>query len=365
MTPLPPNSVIGILGGGQLGRMTALAAARLGYRVVVFDPDGQAPAALVSAGHVRASFEDVSALDQLADQCAVVTYEWENVPVAAVRHLAARVPVYPSAEALEVSQDRVREKTFLNALGIPTAQFRAVNGDAELADALKAFGGEGVLKTCRGGYDGKGQRRFRRGDPASAFQAMGGVPLILEAVVPFEREVSVIAVRGQDGAFAAYDPAENFHENGILRRSTVPAAIGPQTAWAAKDAARRILEALDYVGAIGVEFFVNPDGGLLANEIAPRVHNSGHWTEAACAASQFEQHVRAVCGLPLGSTARFADCAMENLLGDEVFSAAARLAEPETVLHLYGKAEARPGRKMGHWTRLLGAARLTSAEIVD
>jgi 5-(carboxyamino)imidazole ribonucleotide synthase len=347
-----------MLGGGQLGRMMAMAAARLGYRTVVLDPDGHAPAALVSAGHVCAPFDDFSALDRLATQCAVVTYEWENVPVETVRHLASRVPVHPPVAALEAAQDRVREKTFLNSLGVPTAAFRVVNGDAELADALAAFSGEGILKTRRGGYDGKGQRRFRACEnPAGAFAAMGGAPLVLEAVVPFEREVSVIAARGQDGAFAAYEPAENTHENGILRRSTVPASISPQTASAARDAARHILDALDYVGVIGVEFFALPDGGLLANEIAPRVHNSGHWTEAACAVSQFEQHVRAVCGLALGSTRRFADCAMENLLGDEVLSAPELLAEPDAVLHLYGKAEARPGRKMGHVTRLLGLGR--------
>ncbi len=354
MTPLPLDSTVGILGGGQLGRMLSVAASRLGYSVAIFDPDPHAPAAEVSARHIAARYDDGPALQDFAKNCAVITYEWENVPLAAAKLLAAHTKIFPPPQALEAAQDRVTEKTFLNSVGVPTAPFRAVNSDEEARTALEAFGGRGILKTRRLGYDGKGQRRLGDGgDLSGIFASMGGVPLVLEGLVPFEREVSVIAARGQDGAKAAFDPAENVHRDGILHTSTVPAAVAPEIAQQVGQAAFRILDALDYVGVIGVEFFALSDGTLLANEIAPRVHNSGHWTEAACACSQFEQHVRAVCGLPLGVTARNSDCVMRNLIGDEVFSAHALLGEPGAVLHLYGKKEARPGRKMGHVTRLV------------
>jgi 5-(carboxyamino)imidazole ribonucleotide synthase len=351
---LPAGSTIGIIGGGQLGRMLAMAAARLGYRTVILEPQPGCPAAHLANRQIVAAYDDRAALAELAADCDVVTYEFENVPVDAAGLLAGSVPVHPPARALEVSQDRLVEKTFLNGIGISTAGFRAVDNDADLAAALGVFGGSGILKTRRMGYDGKGQRVFRdfAGDPAGLFAAMGGVPLILESFVAFEREISVIAARGADGALAAYDPAENIHRGGILHSSTVPASIQPATAKAAVDAAFAILRALDYVGVVGVEFFVLPDGMLLVNEIAPRVHNSGHWTEAACAVSQFEQHIRAIAGLPLGGTRRHSDCVMENLIGDDVLRAQALLAEPELVLHLYGKTESRPGRKMGHFTRL-------------
>jgi 5-(carboxyamino)imidazole ribonucleotide synthase len=352
--PLPQNSTIGIIGGGQLGRMLAMAAARLGYRTVILEPQADCPAAQVANRQIVAAYDDPAALDELARVSAVVTYEFENVPVAAATRLAASVPVCPPPRALEVAQDRLVEKTFLNGIGVQTAEFRAVDSDADLRAALDAFGGNGVLKTRRLGYDGKGQRVFRNlaGDVTGGFAAMGGVPLILESFVPFEREISVIAARGIDGRVAAYDPAENIHSDGILHTSTLPAAISSLTAKAATDAASSILAALDYVGVIGVEFFVLPGGRLVANEIAPRVHNSGHWTEAACIVSQFEQHIRAVAGLPLGDPSRHSDCLMENLIGDDVFRTPALLAEPDLALHLYGKAEARPGRKMGHFTRL-------------
>lgn len=352
---LPAGSTIGIIGGGQLGRMLAMAAARLGYRTIVLEPQPDCPAAQVANAQIAAAYDDEAALGRLAADCAVVTYEFENVPVTAAEALAGRLPVHPPPRALEVSQDRLTEKTVLNGLGVPTAAFRPVDSDGDLAQALAAFGGDGVLKTRRLGYDGKGQRVFRRGDgqtAAGAFAAMGGVPLILEALVPFERELSVIAARGLDESIAAYDPAENVHRDGILHSSTVPADVSPATAAAARAAAVTILEGLGYVGVVGVEFFVLADGALVANEIAPRVHNSGHWTEAACAVSQFEQHIRAISGLPLGDPVRHGDCVMENLIGDDVRRAAALLAEPGLVLHLYGKAEARPGRKMGHFTRL-------------
>jgi len=352
--PLAPGSAIGIIGGGQLGRMLAMAAARLGYRTVILEPQPDCPAAQVANRQIVAAYDDPAALAELAKHSDVVTYEFENVPVAAAGRLAVDVPVFPPPKALEVSQDRVAEKQFLNAAGVSTADFLPVDNDAELASALSEFGGSGVLKTRRMGYDGKGQRLFRdfSGDVDGIHAAIGGVPLILESLVGFRREISVIAARGKDGALAAYDPAENVHRDGILYTSTVPAAVPPGTAAIACDGAFAILEALDYVGVIGVEFFVLADHSLLVNEIAPRVHNSGHWTEAACAVSQFEQHIRAVAGLPLGDTRRHSDCVMENLIGDDVERAPALLAEPDLVLHLYGKAEARPGRKMGHFTRI-------------
>jgi len=353
--PLAPGATIGIVGGGQLGRMLAMAAARLGYHTVVLEPDKACPAAEVVGHHIVASYDDGRALEQLAKLSDVVTYEFENVPVMAARSLADRVPLHPSAEALEAAQDRLSEKIFLNTIGIPTAPFVSVDNDGDLAQGLVRFGGNGVLKTRRLGYDGKGQRVFRQARPEDAggvVAAMGAVPLILEGLVAFEREISIIAARGLDGTLAAYDPAENIHRNGILFQSTVPAAITDETADAAREAAYAILSALDYIGVIGVEFFVLPDGSLLVNEIAPRVHNSGHWTEAACAISQFEQHIRAIAGLPLGSTARHSDCTMENLIGSDQDRAPALLAEADLVLQLYGKAEARPGRKMGHFTRI-------------
>ncbi|UCI27295.1 5-(carboxyamino)imidazole ribonucleotide synthase [Mesorhizobium sp. B2-8-5] len=352
---LAPGSAIGIIGGGQLGRMLAMAAARLGYHIVVLEPQPDCPAAQVANRQIVAAYDDPAALAELAATSAVVTYEFENVPVAAAETLAAKVPVHPPARALEVAQDRVTEKSFLNGIGIPTAAFRPVDNDDQLTEALKTFNGSGVLKTRRMGYDGKGQRVFRNMETAGfagVCEAMGNVPLILESLVAFEREISVIAARGLDGTIAAFDPAENVHREGILRSSTLPAAIRPQTAAAAKDAVAKILSALDYVGVIGVEFFVLADGSLLANELAPRVHNSGHWTEAACIISQFEQHIRAVAGLPLGSPARHFDCVMENLIGDDMLKVPALLAEPDLMLHLYGKAESRPGRKMGHFTRI-------------
>jgi 5-(carboxyamino)imidazole ribonucleotide synthase len=352
---LAAGSTIGIIGGGQLGRMLAMAAARLGYRTVVLEPQPDCPAAQVANRQITAAYDDTAALAELAAVSAVVTYEFENVPVMAASALAVTVPVYPPARALEVAQDRVAEKKFLNGIGIPTADFCPVDNDDELTAALKKFDGSGILKTRRMGYDGKGQRVFRNmetGGFAGTCEAMGNVPLILESFVAFEREISVIAARGMDGSLAAYDPAENVHRSGILHSSTLPARIGSETAAAAQAAAAEILAALDYVGVIGIEFFVLADGALLANEIAPRVHNSGHWTEAACLVSQFEQHIRAVAGLPLGNPGRHFDCVMENLIGDDILRVPALLAEPDLMLHLYGKAEARPGRKMGHFTRM-------------
>jgi 5-(carboxyamino)imidazole ribonucleotide synthase len=360
MSALAPGSTIGIIGGGQLGRMLAMAAARLGYRTTILEPQKDCPAAQVANDHVVAAYDDEAALSRLAETCAVVTYEFENVPVAAAKSLAERVPVYPPPKALEISQDRLDEKRFLGSIGIPVARFAAIDSDEELADALLTLLGNGVLKTRRMGYDGKGQHVFRNatiGEAKEAFRKLGDVPLILEEFVPFKREISVIAARGIDGTVVCYDPAENVHVDGILSTSTVPGEISTDDGVAAKEFAVSLLNQLGYVGVVGLEFFVGPDGELLANEFAPRVHNSGHWTEAACAVSQFEMHIRAIAGLPLVAAARHSDCVMHNLIGDDVGRLDELAAEANVMLHLYGKAEARPGRKMGHFTRLVPAGK--------
>lgn len=350
-------TTLGIIGGGQLGRMLAMAAARLSIRTIILEPQADCPAAQVANAQITAAYDDEAALDRLAEACDVITYEFENVPVAAATRLARRLPVYPPPKALEVSQDRVIEKRFLHACGLETARFHAIDSAADLVAALSEFGGRGVLKTRRFGYDGKGQHVFKNAaeNAEKVYDSLGAVPLILESFVDFDREISIIAARGTDGTIACFDPAENVHRNGILHTSTVPANVTAPAAQMAAVAARTILETLDYTGVIGVEFFVRPEGGIVVNEIAPRVHNSGHWTEAACVVSQFEQHVRAVCGLPLGLAARHADCVMQNLIGDDIDSLPHWLSLPDTLVHLYGKAEARPGRKMGHVTTLVRA----------
>ncbi|QRM56631.1 5-(carboxyamino)imidazole ribonucleotide synthase [Sinorhizobium sp. BG8] len=346
---------IGIIGGGQLGRMLAMAAARLNFRTVILEPQPDCPAAQVANAQITAAYDDPAALSKLAEMCDVVTYEFENVPVAAADSLSRSVPVYPPPRALEVSQDRLVEKRFLNECGIETARFKSVDSQDELETALESFGGVGVLKTRRMGYDGKGQKLFRSpaDDATGVFAELGGVPLILESLVPFEREISIIAARAIDGTIACYDPAENVHKNGILHTSTLPAGVSETTVDQGRKAARAILDHLSYIGVIGVEFFVLGDGTLVANEIAPRVHNSGHWTEAACAISQFEQHIRAIVGYALGDPRRHSDCVMQNLIGDDIDNLQEWLARPDVLVHLYGKTEARPGRKMGHITQLL------------
>ncbi len=352
---LAAGSTIGMLGGGQLARMMCMAAARLGYKTLIFDPDANAPAAQVANAHVVAGYDDAARLEAFARSCDVVTYEFENVPVSAAKIIHAITPVRPGVRALEAAQDRFVEKSFLNGAGIETAPFAVVDSDDDLTAALRTFSGYGVLKTRRLGYDGKGQKVLREPTEESlrgTYAAFGSVPLILEGFVAFEREVSVIAARGLDGQIAIYDPAENVHRNGILHSSTVPARLGEETLVATKASAVSVLEALDYVGVVGVEFFVLPDGKLIANEIAPRVHNSGHWTEAACAVSQFEQHIRAVVGLPLGDPKRHSNCVMENLIGEDIGRIEHLCRQSDVVVHHYGKTETRPGRKMGHFTRL-------------
>ncbi|WP_280137390.1 5-(carboxyamino)imidazole ribonucleotide synthase [Aureimonas frigidaquae] len=353
-SPLPFGATIGIVGGGQLGRMLASAAARLGYRTAVLDPDPDCPAAQTANSVVVGAYGDAQALAELARRSDVITFEFENVPVEPLRRLERIKPVHPPVAALEVAQDRVTEKAFLNGIGIATAPWRAVDDAAELEHALIDLGTDAILKTRRLGYDGKGQMRLAHDAPTEGvFEAIGGVAAILEGRIAFEREISIIAARGVDGSIRAFDPAENVHRDGILHSSTVPADVSGAVAQQAARIAGSILERLDYVGVVGVEFFVAADGQLLVNEIAPRVHNSGHWTEAAATISQFEQHIRAVCGLPLGDPRRHSDCVMENLIGDAVERAASLCAEPDVMLTLYGKAEARAGRKMGHFTRIL------------
>lgn len=350
--PLPPGSTVGILGGGQLGRMLALAAGQLGLRCHILAPEDGSPAFQVAAAHTVAAYTDWAALEAFSAAVDVVTYEFENVPGETAAFLAGRVPLAPGAQALSTAQDRVDEKTFIAGLGLPVAPFAAIASEQDLAAAVQRIGQPAILKTRRFGYDGKGQAKIG-GDrsPAAAWAEIGRAPAILEGFVRFGREISVIAARGWDGSTAVYDVPENHHENHILRTSTVPADIAPATAEAARAMGERIISALGYVGVIGIEMFV-ADDGLIINEIAPRVHNSGHWTMDACLVSQFEQHIRAICGWPLGPVTRHSDVAMTNLLGDESERWKALAAEPATAIHLYGKAEARHGRKMGHINRL-------------
>jgi 5-(carboxyamino)imidazole ribonucleotide synthase len=353
--PLPPGSTIGILGGGQLGRMLAMAAARLGYRCHIYEP-GAAPAADVAHDWTQAPYDDLAALSGFAQSCDLITYEFENIPAPALDVLSGTTPLFPDRRALETSQDRLTEKTFLADLGLATAPFAAIDSPADLPQALGATGTPAILKTRRFGYDGKGQARVMAPEGAEAALAtLQGAPAIAEGFVRFSREISVIAARARDGSVAAYDPGENVHTDGILATTTVPAALPLKLRTDAVLIASRILTALDYVGVMGVELFVTPEG-LLVNEFAPRVHNSGHWTQAGCAVDQFEQHIRAIAGWPLGNGARHANVVMENLIGDDVNRATALAGEPGTQIHLYGKTETRPGRKMGHVNRVTGPA---------
>ena len=352
--PLAPGAVVGILGGGQLGRMLALAAARLGFDAAVLDPDPDAPAKRVAAHAIDAAYDDPAALARLAELAHVVTFEFENVPAPAVERLvAAGAAVAPSGRALAISQDRLAEKTFLNEAGAPTVRFAAADDAADIRAALESLGAPLLIKSRRGGYDGKGQAWIERAEAAEAvFAQIGTRPAIAEAPADFRRELSIIAARGRDGEIALYPLTENHHEGGILRRSCAPAAAS-QATWAqAEKIARALLAALDYVGVMGVELFELADGALLVNEFAPRVHNSGHWTLDGCEVDQFEQHVRAIAGWPLGPTHAIARVEMTNLIGEEALDWPRLAAEPETRLWLYGKAEPRPGRKMGHVNRL-------------
>ncbi len=356
MTRLNPGDAIGILGGGQLARMLAMAAARLGFKTIILDPDPACPAAVMANEHMIAAYDDVAALEALSKRVRVITYEFENVPCQAIEHAGLSCAIAPGIKALAIAQDRIVEKDFFNSIGIPTAPYQAVETRVDVEAAFAAMG-RGILKTRRLGYDGKGQALIASpAGIASGFAAMNGAAAIYEGFVGFEREISVIAARFSDGGFAAFDIPENRHQSGILRTSTVPSALSDATALKAKAYSQTLLAALNYVGVAGIEFFVMADGALVANEFAPRVHNSGHWTEAACAISQFEQHIRAIADLAAGDPQRHSDCVMHNLIGHDVADIPQWLAAKNAYLHLYGKAEVREGRKMGHVTVLTQAA---------
>jgi 5-(carboxyamino)imidazole ribonucleotide synthase len=345
--------MIGILGGGQLGRMLSLAAARLGFDVTILTPEENAPASRVAARTILAPYEDPDALDDLARSCAVITFEFENVPAKALERLADRgAATAPNARALAVSQDRLVEKTFLNGAGLATVGFAAIDSEADLLAALTKLGTPLLLKTRQGGYDGKGQVWVRRaGEAAQALAEIGGRPAIAETPADFRRELALIAARGRGGEIALYPLTESHHEKGILRRTTAPARGAERVFAETERMAATLLTALDYVGVLGIELFERDDGRLLVNEFAPRVHNTGHWTLDGCDVDQFEQHIRAIVGWPLGPTRATRAVEMTNLLGDEAGGWAKIAAEPEARLWLYGKAEAKPGRKMGHVNR--------------
>lgn len=353
MKEIGPGATIGILGGGQLGRMLCVAAARLGYRTHVYCPEPDAPASHVATQTTTAGYEDEGALGTFADAIDVATFEFENVTASALGILGRSVAVNPSAAALEVTQDRDAEKSLCRDLGIPTAPFAPVSSPEDFETAAQATGFPAILKTRRMGYDGKGQRTVHSAqDLDSAWMDLGAGDCILEGLIKFEREISVIIARDPKGQIATYDVPENRHHDGILRESRVPASVGGAALETARDVACRLAASLGYVGVMAVEMFADADGVVLVNEIAPRVHNSGHWTIEACATDQFEQHIRAICGLPLGDTTRTYDAVMTNLLGDDIDAWRAYLNDPLTKLHIYGKNEVRAGRKMGHVTKL-------------
>jgi 5-(carboxyamino)imidazole ribonucleotide synthase len=350
---LEPGATIGILGSGQLGRMLALAAARLGFKCHIFAPDRDSPAFDVVRESTRADYDDEQALARFAESVDVVTYEFENIPAETAAFLAPLVPVLPDPRILATTQDRIAEKDFIAGLGIGTAPYAAVATSAELSTALDRIGRPAVLKTRRFGYDGKGQAAIAKDAAAeAAWQDVGPQPSILEAFVPFVREVSVVAARAADGTVECFDLTENEHRDHILKVSRVPAAVSDATAQEARRIAETIAHHFDYIGVLAVEMFVLGDGTLLVNEIAPRVHNSGHWTLDGASVSQFEQHIRAVAGWPLGKPIRKSRVEMTNLIGHEVDDYRKWLTVPGAAVHLYGKIAVRPGRKMGHVTRL-------------
>jgi 5-(carboxyamino)imidazole ribonucleotide synthase len=365
-----PGATLGVLGGGQLGRMFALRARVMGYRVAVLDPEPASPAGQVADCHLAAAYDDVGALDRLASTCAAVTIEFENVPAASLERLARTLPVRPAAAAVAVAQDRIREKTSLAEHGFATAPFRAVTDPAGLEAALAAIPLPAVIKTSRLGYDGKGQAIVEQREQAgAAFARLGGVPCVFERRLELEREISVVLARGADGAVAPFPVGENRHRDGILETTVVPARIPEPLAREARDLATAVAQSLDYVGVLAVELFVAEGGRLFVNEIAPRPHNSGHWTLDACSTDQFEQQIRALCGLPLADPRLLSPVAMVNLLGDLWRHGTPPWGEafrrPGVRLHLYGKAEARPGRKMGHLNCLAADPDLALALALD
>ena len=345
---LKTGATIGILGGGQLGRMLSVAAARLGFRTHIFEPGANPPAGDVAHTLTTAGYDDVDALTAFAKSVDIVTFEFENIPTDALDVIENITPIRPNREALRTSQDRLVEKQFLEGLGLTVAPFADIANAADLEAAMTTIGAPSILKTRRFGYDGKGQSRLRSADDAAgALADMAGNPAVLEGFVNFTAEVSVIAARSPSGEVACFDPGENVHRDGILHTTTVPARLSAAQRMDAVLLAANILNALDYVGVLGVELFVTPQG-FIVNEIAPRVHNSGHWTQNGCAVDQFEQHIRAVAGWPLGDGSRYADVVMENLIGDDMDRVPELAKQRDTALHLYGKADVKPGRKMGH-----------------
>lgn len=354
MNKIAPGGVVGILGGGQLGRMLSIAAAKMGMDVVIYAPETDSCAARVSADIVVGGYDDTAKLTEFAKRCDVITFEFENIPASTLDIIEkAGTQVFPRPNALGCSQDRLKEKEFLNSINIPPAPFARIDGPDDISGALKLLGGKGILKGRREGYDGKGQARIDdASDPVEAWATIGESPAVLEAFIGFEREISVLVARGQDGQIAIYDTPENDHAGGILKSSTLPAKISDETRAKAKELGRKLAESLDYVGMLALELFVMSDGELLANEFAPRVHNTGHWTEEACLIGQFEQHMRAVCGWPLSSAERFVDIKMENLLGDSDISTWERLAQEGGAPRIYAKRGGGEGRKLGHSNKI-------------
>ncbi|GAA5100621.1 5-(carboxyamino)imidazole ribonucleotide synthase [Bartonella acomydis] len=356
---LPFGNTIGLIGGGQLARMLAIAAAELGFRTVVFCPEADCPAAQTANEHIVAPYDDNSALDRFISLCDTVTYEFENLSLETVQYVEKVKNVYPSSKALEITQDRLFEKQFLRDQGIRTARWYAVDDYASLRSGLLSLGNRGLLKTRRFGYDGKNQIKLDFPNEealANAFTTFQEQPLILEEIIPFLSEISVLSARTKQGEHIFYDCPENQHKNGILHKSFLPSHVPLEVQKAAQEISATVMDALHYVGILCIEFFVLIDGRLLVNELAPRVHNSGHWTQKACVTSQFEQHIRAICGLPLGSTYRHSNCQMINLLGNNLNEVKYFLTQARTSVHLYGKSSAQPLRKMGHIIQLTGPA---------
>ncbi len=353
--PLKSGATIGILGGGQLGRMLSVAASRLGFKTCIFEPGADCPASHVANYHMKAGYDDIDALTKFAQSCDVITYEFENIPTEALDTIEAITPIHPNREALATSQDRFFEKNFLTRIGLQTAPYAAVEDAETLEQAIDQIGTPAILKTRRMGYDGKGQSRLMSPDDATqAITDMAGAQAVYEGFIDFTHEVSVIGTRSIDGQISCFDPGENVHQNGILHTTTVPAKLTPSQRTDAVLLTANILNALDYVGTMGVELFVTPTG-LIVNEIAPRVHNSGHWTQQGCTVDQFEQHIRAIAGWPLGDGSRHSNVVMENLIGNDV-DRIPEIAKTTTAIHLYGKAEAKEGRKMGHINTVTGPA---------
>ena len=346
------GSTIGILGGGQLGQMLSMAASRLGFKTHIFEPSENPPASNVASKFTRAEYDDYDALKQFASSVDVVTYEFENIPTAALDIIETQSEIFPNREALKISQDRLIEKEFINKLGFKTASFCEVNSIEELIHAINQIGAPSILKTRRFGYDGKGQVKVQPSSkPEEIWRNLGEKALILEGFINFSSEFSVIGSRSKDGQISCFDPGENVHKDGILRTTTVPAHLTNQQKTEAVLITAKILETLKYVGVIGIEFFLEKNS-LVINEFAPRVHNSGHWTQNGCTVDQFEQHIRAITGWKLGNAERHSDVIMENLIGDEIYKTNQLVEDGSIALHLYGKADVNPGRKMGHFNRI-------------